>query len=128
MFTVLVFGNPYIEEDTLALTVAKAITEENIEFKITANLNDLLEERYDAILDVAVGIPNVVLLEDLEKLREHKLISLHDYDVSFFLKLMKAMGNIQHVKIIAIPMHYEQQKALQETLSLLKTLTKQQYI
>mgnify|MGYP001344903027 CR=1 FL=1 len=122
MIRILVFGNPYLKEDTLALKVAQSLEIEGVEFKATANLNDLLDEKYEAILDVAYGVPRVVLLDNLDKLKEHKLVSLHDYDVSFFLKLMKAMGKLQQVKIIAISITYDFEKALEETSKLIKSL------
>ena len=122
---ILVFGNPYLEEDTLALKIAQSLEIPGVEFTITANLNDLLEERYDAIMDVAYGVPRVVLLNDLDKLREHKLVSLHDYDVTYFLKLMKAMGKLQHVNIIAIPVYHGFEQAMREVTAIIRTLTKQ---
>ncbi|MBD3208975.1 hypothetical protein GF367_00970 [Candidatus Woesearchaeota archaeon] len=125
MLTVLVFGNPYLKEDSLAVSVAQALELPDVQFKITANLNDLLDEHYDAILDVAYGVPKVVLLEDVNKLREHRLVSLHDYDVTYFLKLMKAMGKISKVKIIAIPATYPPEKAMEEVTALLASLPQQ---
>ena len=120
---ILVFGNPHLPDDSLALEVSKELSKDDsiqhIEFKHSENLNDLLEENYDAILDVAYGVPKVVVLDDLEKLREHKLVSLHDYDVAFFLKLMKAMGKLDKVNIIAIPITYDKQTAVRETKSIL---------
>lgn len=116
---ILVFGNPHLPDDSLALVVSKKISVKGVSFQHSENLNDLLEENYDAILDVAYGIPKVVVLDNLELLREHKLVSLHDYDVAFFLKLMKAMGKLDSVKIIAIPVNYELDKAIVEVTQLL---------
>ena len=122
MFTVLVFGNPYLKEDTLALRIANSLHLEGVRFKISENVNDLLAEDYQAIMDVAYGVPRVVLLEDLDKLREHRLLSLHDYDVTFFLKLMKAMGRLGQVKIIAIPVHEDQERASRDVAAILQEL------
>ncbi len=119
---ILVFGNPYLKEDSLAAEIAKELELENVEWRVTDNLNDLLEEDYSAILDVAYGIPRVVILNDLKKLREHRLVSLHDYDVAYFLKLMKAMGKIYRVKIIAIPVGYDKRKASDEIKVLIKDI------
>lgn len=116
---VLVFGNPHLPDDSLAIAVSKKISLEGVSFQHSENLNDLLEEDYDAILDVAYGVPRVVVLDDLELLREHKLVSLHDYDVAFFLKLMKAMGKLDAVKIVAIPINYNPDAAVKEVTALL---------
>ncbi|MBN1275612.1 hypothetical protein JXA12_04970 [Candidatus Woesearchaeota archaeon] len=125
MRTVLVFGNPHLKDDSLAVQVAQSLDLADVEFRVTANLNDLLEARYDAIMDVAYGVPRVVLLDDLSKLREHRMVSLHDYDVAYFLKLMKAMGRLQRVRIIAIPASYPFGKALEEVARLLVHLPQQ---
>lgn len=117
---ILVFGNPYLEDDALAPKVARALDIRGVEFHLTAEINDLLEEEYDAVLDVAYGIPRVVILEDLERLQEHRLVSLHDYDVAFFLKLLKAMGRLDTTRIIAIPAGYPEKDAIEETRALIE--------
>lgn len=119
---ILVFGNPHVEDDALAVEIAQELKIAGVKWQITDNLNDLLEPDFDAILDVGKGIPHVVLLDEIEKLKEHNMVSLHDYDVTFFLKLHKALGNLEKIKIIAIPMGYDKKQAKIEIKSILKTL------
>jgi Ni,Fe-hydrogenase maturation factor len=125
MLRVLTFGNPYLENDSLAVKVAQGLDIEGVEFIVTANLNDLLGTDYDAIMDVAYGVPRVVLLDDLERLREHRLVSLHDYDVTYFLKLLKAMGGLQKVRIIAIPVSQQLGEAMNQVTAMLHDLLKE---
>lgn len=119
MRRVLVFGNPFLEVDSLAVDVATRLTIPGVEFKVTAELNDLLEQEYDCILDVAYGVPRVVTIDDPDMLVEHPLMSLHDYDVSFFIKLMRKLGKLDKVTIIAIPVGYDIDLAIFEVASLL---------
>jgi Ni,Fe-hydrogenase maturation factor len=122
---VLVFGNPHLPEDSLAITVSKNVAIPQVTFTHSETLNDLLEQHYDAILDVAYGVPRVVILKDLSRLREHRLVSLHDYDVSFFLKLMNAIGKLSNKPIIAIPVDYDKERAIRETQMLISELMAQ---
>lgn len=119
MRRVLVFGNPFLEVDSLAVDVATRLTIPGVEFKVTAELNDLLEQEYDCILDVAYGVPRVVTIDDPDMLVEHPLMSLHDYDVSFFIKLMRKLGKLDKVTIIAIPVGYDIDLAIFEVATLL---------
>ena len=116
---VLVFGNPYLEDDSLAVDVASQLSLPGVEFKVTSELNDLLEEEYDCILDVAYGVPRVVTIDDPDMLVEHPLMSLHDYDVGFFIKLMRKLGKLEDVSIVAIPAGYDLDLAIVEVSSLL---------
>lgn len=123
---ILVFGNPYLEEDSKAVRIAKKLEKKlkETEFKITAEINDLLGEEYDAIMDVAYGIKETTIINETEKLKKHKLISLHDYDVGFFLKLLKELGKLEKKPIIAIPITGEEEKTTKETEEIIKKITK----
>jgi Ni,Fe-hydrogenase maturation factor len=120
---ILVFGNPHLKDDALAVEIANELVIDGVEWQITDTLNDVLEPNFNAILDVAKGIPKVVLLDDIDKLKEHNLVSLHDYDLNFFLKLHKAMGNLDKVNIIAIPLGYDKEKAIDEIKDILTILS-----
>jgi Ni,Fe-hydrogenase maturation factor len=116
---ILCFGNPYIEKDSLAIKIGKEL--KNHEIIICESTNDLLyQESFDYILDVAEGIKKTTIIEDVNKLKENKLFSLHDFDLSFFLKLMQKIGRIDKIKIIAVPMNYEKEKAIEEVKNILE--------
>ncbi len=115
MTKIYVFGNPILNEDTLAIKTAKRLEKAfpKIRF-IYQDPNEELRERELIALDVAKGINKVEIIEDLNKLELNKNISLHDFDLAFSLKLMQKVGLIKKVKIIAIPIDYNEEKALKE--------------
>lgn len=112
---VYVFGNPMVAKDTLAVTVAKRLEPDfpGITF-IHLDPNEEINEKDLTLLDVAYGIKKVSIITDLDKLSVGKKVSLHDYDVAFSLKLMKKIGMIDKIRIIAIPMGYPLAKACKE--------------
>ena len=115
---IYVFGNPIVAEDSLAVDVAKKLEKElkDIEF-IYIDPNEEINDKEIVILDVACGIKKVSLLNDLDQLELGKKVSLHDFDTTFSLKLMKKIGLIKKVTIIAIPINYNRKKAYEETLN-----------
>jgi Ni,Fe-hydrogenase maturation factor len=116
--SVFVAGNPLVEEDSLALKVAKELGKEleDVEFKAIDSLSEI-EEIPDnlCIIDVAKGLRKVEVIRDLEKLQELKLISLHDFDIGTELLLFKKIGKVKNVTIIAIPLGYDFRKAIEES-------------
>jgi len=101
---VYVFGNPLVEDDSLALKVAERLkgNAKGIEFVAVQSLDEA-EERNLTILDIAKGIESVQLIEDLDKLETTQPVSGHDFDLAMELKMLKKIGRIGKVKIIAIP-------------------------
>lgn len=101
----LVFGNPAIPADNLAVKVGKALEKEGIGVLhledplglLALNLDDYL------ILDVAERIAEPRILTNLDNLNLGRLCSLHDFDMAYFLKLMKATGKLDRVRILALP-------------------------
>ncbi|MFH1506775.1 MAG: hypothetical protein ABIE94_07385 [archaeon] len=120
MKTVLCFGNPYIESDNLAIKLAKKLKIPGFDFKISENPNDVMQYKDFLILDVARGIDKVTIIDDIDKLGSHSLFTLHDFDLNYFLKLMAAAEMLKEIKIIAIPMDYDEKKAEKEVKQVLK--------
>jgi Ni,Fe-hydrogenase maturation factor len=121
----LVFGNEYFEGDNLAVNVAKELDLDNIAVERCYSVDDLFNYYcYEKILvmDVVKGIDRVMLVEDINKIKEHKLYSLHDFDLGFFLKLMKRLGNLKELKIIGIPQKGDRNKIKEEVLEILKRI------
>lgn len=118
---ILVFGNPLVKEDSIALRVAEKL-KEKFEFKILDAAEDIENEGKNlVILDCADGIEKTELIGDLGKLQTNKIYSMHDFDIALTLKLLKKIGKIESVKVIAIPKNYELEKALKETEKIIKT-------
>ena len=99
------FGNEFLEYDSLAKQIADEIKIEGIELLKCDSLEEIFESKGDiVILDVVDKIDKVIEIDDVEKLDNEMVGSLHDFDLGFFLKLMKKMDQIKEVKIIGIPM------------------------
>jgi len=110
----LLFGNPALAMDSLALEVGRALAKDGHETVHLENPLDLLEEDLSraVILDVAVGVDDVRLLTDVDKLVLGRLCSLHDFDMAYFLKLLKAMGKLGDVRIVALPQGMDAEEAI----------------
>ncbi|MBR9676695.1 hypothetical protein GOV04_00965 [Candidatus Woesearchaeota archaeon] len=127
MTKVLVFGNPYIKIDSLAIKVAKKLQKENmssLDFVFCDNPSQILEhaDKELIILDVAKGVKKVIGLRDPDRLVQDNVISLHDFDLNYFLKLLKQLDKLEKILIIAIPLEYETKKAVEETKILLEAI------
>jgi len=123
MKKVFVAGNRLVEEDSLALKVAKELEGkiEGIEFEeieSVSELNEIPQKLW--LLDVAKGIEKVELIDDLNRLEQVKLVSLHDLDLATELLLLKKIGKLEKVRIVAIPAGMEVGKAAKETKKIIK--------
>jgi len=108
--TILCFGNPLLDFDSLALKVGdklkKNYLNNDIDIIFISQLDELfnynLQKVY--ILDIEKNLKNndVRLLHDIDKIQNHVINTLHDFDLAYFLKLLKAMGRINDVNIICI--------------------------
>ena len=100
---VLAFGSL---NDKQAWWVADKIKDEfpDIEFIKTSSVDDIFAVKDDlVIMDAVKGIEKPCLL-GINDLKELRLNTLHDFDIGFFLKLMKSIEKIKKAKIIGIPM------------------------
>lgn len=107
MNTVLCFGNPHIKGDSIAIELAKELKVINFEFIISMYPDEIynyknVDEIY--LMDVVKGLDKVTLITDLNQLKIKQPISLHDFDLGFVLKLMKATGQLKSIKIIGLPL------------------------
>lgn len=125
---ILVFGNRLVKRDSLALRVANRLDAElrgkGIEFHEFDAAENLEDEGPDiTLLDVAGGIKKVTVLTDvdLDKLEKPPSYSMHDFDLAITLKLLKKIGKIKSVRIIAIPIDHEEKKAVEEVRNVLSS-------
>ena len=130
-----VFGNPDLEQDSLVVKMVPKLKKEFplVEFEIedpSEGLKPPLRQDFAGqaplrqdfagqapewiILDVAVGIDKIRVFEDLDKLVTEKRVSLHDYDVAMELKLLKRLGRVKNVKIVAVPMKSSEKQIINE--------------
>jgi Ni,Fe-hydrogenase maturation factor len=116
MRTVYVFGNEFIAGDGFARQVASEL--KGVTIVHCRSPDDLLETDGEVvILDVVKGNVEPVVITDIAKLKTRKIISLHDFDLGFFLKLMKELGMEKKVKIIGIPEQGNAQEIAQTVIS-----------
>ncbi len=119
MKKILCFGNPFVLEDSLAVELGKELLIKDCEFIICVTPNEVIQHTdFSFIMDVAEGIDKIKVI-GIEDLQENKLFSLHDFDLGFFLQLMQQIGRIDEVKIIAIPIGYDKEKAKKEIKKLI---------
>ena len=102
--SVFVFGNEFLEGDNFAFKVGKKM-ENKFNMVYCRSPDEILEcnNKNIVILDVIKNIDKPVIIEDISRLNTRKIISLHDFDVAFFLNLMKGIGIKKNIKIVGIP-------------------------
>ncbi len=113
------FGNEFLEYDSLAKRLVDHIDSKIEIIKADDPSEIFLEEKTIVIIDVVKGIDDIVVFDDISKLRESRISSMHDFDLGYFLKLMKSIDQIGRVVIIGIPMKGDEdslRKKLRETL------------
>ena len=120
MKTVLCFGNEFLKEDSLAKELADELKIPNVKFIKCDSMNDILETKGDIIImDVVKGIDKPIIINDINQLKTNKLYSLHDFDLGFFLKLMKETGKIKSINIIGIPQKGDKEEIKEEIKELI---------
>ncbi len=122
---ILVFGNPLVEQDSLALKLLPKLREKflSIEFKEldpNENLEEEIEDGKLRILDVVKGIDNVMIINDIDKLQVGKVYSMHDFDLAYNLKLLKKINKLKEVEIICLPMFMDKEEAFSQIQLILR--------
>jgi Ni,Fe-hydrogenase maturation factor len=120
---IYVFGNPLVKEDSLPLKLLEKLSNifPDIAFEEFDTTEDL-EERELTIIDTVKGIKKVEMIDSIDKIVADKIYSMHDFDLGQSLKLMKKMGMINSVRILGVPMDYDEKKAFLELCQLIKNL------
>ena len=121
---ILVFGNPLVEKDSIPLKLIGKLRKifPDIEFKEfdpTENLEKEGKELY--ILDAVEGIEKVMLIKDIDSIKTSKIYSMHDFDLSYMLKLLKKLKYLKKVRIFGVPMKIKEEEALEQLTKLIKT-------
>jgi hypothetical protein len=113
MKTLHFFGNPLVEKDSLLHRIMPDLKSELPDFEfVEADGSELPSEKELNILDVAEGIREVMLVDDLDKLRTERIFSMHDFDLAQNLKIMKRFGMLGKVRIIAVPSGIDEKAAV----------------
>jgi len=122
---ILVFGNPLVEKDNLALKLIPKLKKEfpKIEFKHldpNENLESEIKDGKLVILDVVEGIDKIMIINDIDKLKVDKIYSMHDFDLGYNLKLLKKIGKLDSVEIIGLPMKMSEDEAFEGVKKMLE--------
>lgn len=106
MIDLLVFGNTDVDSDSLAVTVSTLIKDDFFVIRHCVRPEELLSvKRPFVILDVVDGIDSVRSIS-IDQLTNQPNSSVHDFDLGFFLRLQKQIGQLSDddVVIIGIPL------------------------
>lgn len=112
MKKVLVFGNPLIEKDNLAIKISEELSIPGVEFIKCESFSSLLNFKGEEliILDVVENLKKTALIKDIDRINLNKSLTTHDFDLGFNLKLMKILGKIKRFKVIGIPQKGDKEK------------------
>jgi len=126
---VLVFGNPQVENDSIALKVANALkgskNNSRFSFEFVNSPEELRNYGKDLlIMDAVEGLDRVELIDGLDTIRLSPRITTHDFDLTFNLKLLEKAKKIDKVSIIGIPQEYQVQEAVYSVEKLLEKMKK----
>ncbi len=123
MNTIYIFGNPLLTFDNLPIRLKPKLEKAfpDINFIIQDPNENLHPENGELfIIDTVEGIKDVILIEDLDQIKNDPKYSMHDFDLGFNLKLLKKIGALQKVKIIGVPMEMNEKTALKKINQLLQ--------
>lgn len=113
-----VFGNPDLKEDKAAIKLIPWLKKQYpaAEIKVEDPTGGLVppEDGEWLIVDACAppspeateGQGRIMVFEDLDKFEALRRVSVHDYEVITELKLLKKLGKIKKLKILAVPIKF----------------------
>lgn len=116
---VLSFGSEVSGDDT-AIKICNLLKDDfpQIRFVTCSDPAEILKYDGDVlILDVVKGIDHTSFV-DIDSLKERKIYTIHDFDLTFFLKLTKQEGK-PNVTILGIPYEKRAEDTINEVRRLL---------
>lgn len=121
---ILVFGNPIIKKDALAVNLIPELKKlfpeiQFTEFDPTENLH---REKNPIILDVVEGLkePRIISLQEL---KTNKIYSMHDCDLAYNLMLLKKLNLAKNVTIIGIPTKGNKKEIIRKLSKLISSVS-----
>jgi Ni,Fe-hydrogenase maturation factor len=119
---VTVFGNEVYEPDSLAVRLVPELQKVLPEYEFQVmDPTETMEPPSDPwiILDVGMGIDEVVVIDNLSQLEQVKGQSVHDFDVYMELKLQEKLGKLPRIQLILVPEDVSVDQVLYKLLKLL---------
>ena len=103
-----VFGNPDLDGDSAAIKLIPWLKQKypEAEIKIEDPSESLKPADDWLIVDVCQGINQLTEFNDLDKFESVRRVSVHDYDLAMELKLLKKLGKIKKLRLLAVPVDF----------------------
>lgn len=120
---IYIFGNPLLDFDNLPLRLAPQLQKHfsDIDFVIMDPNENLHPKNKELmIIDTAVEINEIKVLDDIDKIELSPLYSMHDFDLGFNLKLLKKLGKLDKVTIFCVPPDMNEKQALEELVEMIE--------
>lgn len=123
---IYVTGNALVREDSVPLRIMERLqcSFPSVEFLELESTDDMPEEHALRIIDTVIGIDEVKIIKDVDKIVTGKVYSLHDFDLGYNLKLMKKAGKLRGVTIIGVPAHFDEERAYEGVTKALQSMLK----
>jgi len=124
--TIYIFGNPDLPEDALPVRLKVRLQEQfpDINFRLTdPNELDLPESGEDFVaIDTVVGLKDVreITVDEIAARRTRS--TAHDYDFATFILMAQKLRPSTHIRIFGIPMSANENKAIEDLVSLIKSI------
>ena len=115
------FGNEFWKEDSAAKELASTLIFRGYDVVLAKSPDILFQEKEVVIIDVAKGISEPVIITDLGKLKTHRIVTAHDFDLANYIKLLSEVKAFK-ATIIAIPVDAHPEKVKTKVLGLLERL------
>lgn len=116
----LCFGNPLLPEDAAALQLRNV---PGCRIKRCNSPEQILQHAGEFIIvDVVQGLRTARLLKARDVTHRCKAVTLHDFDLGFFLKLLEKLEPQRDINLIGLPQGIAPRKAEKEIAAILKTI------
>ncbi len=120
---IYIVGNPLLKEDNLPLKFLPSLRREfpDIEFQtLDPNENIKPVEKKINIIDTVEGADRVIKISDINILKTEDVYSPHDFDLSFNLKLLHKIGQLEKIVIFGVPKDMDFKVGLKNLIQLIK--------
>lgn len=115
------FGNEFWKEDSAAKELASTLIFRGYDVVLAQSPDILFQEEEAIIIDVAKGISEPVIITDLGKLRTHRIVTAHDFDLANYIKILSEVKAFK-ATIIAIPVGAKPDRVKTKVLALLEKI------
>ncbi len=120
---IYIIGNPLLEHDNMPLKFMPSLQREfpDIDFVILdPNENIKPIEKSLNIIDTVDGVNKIIKISDTNILETDDIYSPHDFDLSFNLKLLHKIGQLEKINIFGVPNNINFKTGLRELISMIK--------